>query len=482
MVSKVKISLCSLTVALICAAATAQTCAAAVSKASVPVGPKQLTVVAGRPFDPIPSSGPAKISVVLCPEETEPATFSVRYSKPLSAVRVAAVGDFVGPGTIGRLNFEVSRVSGERLINQVSDSTGAVFTEADIGPAPVQFWVNVTVPRRTPPGLYKGAIGFYYQNKTFDVASMEVQVLPLRLIGSSKQYSVYTEYGPGGTGRAALDGDAYRRFLDSFRKLQFRSVSVNVASADAANTMTVYKAIGLAEPMPVSSYAFGRCVDTQEVATVEAGRRASGINKAVYFCADNPTTDEQIEAALALAAIVRQAGGKTIARLSDERALEQLEPALDELCYWVGMPRVQSLIDGSSKPTGWKWQWYWWDARKSVMDNRLYAGLGLWKSGLYGAVAVWMPEEDKAPTDGLNGMLGEALREGIDDTRYLTTYMKALRELKDLKRAKDNDYIAATENYVANFLSRPLDKMTPADLAAFRAKVAEFSMALEKRL
>lgn len=482
-ISTLRITLISLAVALACAApAAAQTASKAAPKVFVPVGPKLLTVVAGRPFESIPASGPSKVSVVVCAEETEPATFSVKYSKPLSGVRVSAAGDFVGPGKIERLNFEVSRVSGDRLIHQVSSSTGAVFAEAEIGPQPVQFWVNVTVPRRTPPGLYKGAIAFYHQNKTFDVVSMEVQVLPLRLIGSSKQYSVYTAYGPGGAGNAMLTGEAYRRFLDTFRRLQFRSVSVNVVAADTSDALSVYKAVGLAEPAPMSGYAFGRCPGADDVSAAEAGRRTAGVGKVIYYCADNPTTDDQIEAAAAQAAFIRQAGGKTVARISDECGLPRLEPELDELCYWVEMPNVRSFIDGASKPTGWKWQWFWWDARKSALDNRRYAGVGLWKSGLYGGVAAWMPEEGRDPTEGLNGMLGEALREGIDDTRYLTTYMKALRELKDLKREKDKDYIASTESYVANFLKRPLDQVRPADLAAFRAKLAEFSMALEKRL
>ena len=483
MASTFRIALISLAVALACVTPTvAQIAPKIAPKVLAPVGPKLLTVVAGVPFEPIPASGPSKVSVAMCAEETEPATFSVRYSKPLSGVRVSAAGDFVGPGKIERLHFQVSRVSGDRLVNQVSSSTGAVFAEAEIGPQPVQFWVNVTVPRRTPPGLYKGAIAFYHENKTFDSVPMEVQVWPLRLIGSSKQYSVYTAYGPGGAGDATLTGDAYRRFLDTFRKLQFRSVSVNVVSADASDALSAYKAVGLAEPVPMSGYAFGRCPGADDVLAVEAGRRTAGIGKMIYYCADNPTTDDQIETAAAQAAFIRQAGGKTAARLSDECGLARLEPELDELCYWVEMPKVRSFIDGSSKPTGWKWQWFWWDARKSALDNRRYAGVGLWKSGLYGAVAAWMPEECRDPTDGLDGMLGEALREGIDDTRYLTTYMKALRELKDLKREKDKDYIATTESYVATFLKRPLDQTRPADLAAFRAKLAEFSIALEKRL
>jgi hypothetical protein len=89
-----------------------------------------------------------------------------------------------------------------------------------------------------------------------------------------------------------------------------------------------------------------------------------------------------------------------------------------------------------------------------------------------------MPANDDDRAESLDSVLCEALREGVNDTRYITTYMKALRELKDKKRDKDKDYIAATESYLSRFMSKPLDKLTPADLRAFRAKMAEFSVKL----
>ena len=79
-------------------------------------------------------------------------------------------------------------------------------------------------------------------------------------------------------------------------------------------------------------------------------------------------------------------------------------------------------------------------------------------------------------------MRGEALREGIDDTRYMTTYMKALRELKDLKRAKDKEFIAATEGYLASFMAQPLDQITPAKLRELKSKMAEYSLKLAARM
>ena len=82
----------------------------------------------------------------------------------------------------------------------------------------------------------------------------------------------------------------------------------------------------------------------------------------------------------------------------------------------------------------------------------------------------------------LDSLQCEALREGLNDTRYITTYMKALRELKDKKRQGDKDYIASTEAYLSAFMSKPLGSITTADLRGFRAKMAEFSAKLAAML
>jgi len=171
-----------------------------------------------------------------------------------------------------------------------------------------------------------------------------------------------------------------------------------------------------------------------------------------------------------------------VCRIADETALATLKSDVDGVNFHVDLPYVQSLMRCEASRTSSEWEWLWWDARKSATDNRLYAGVGLWKTGLDGCMPAWMPVEGKAALDGASSLQAEALREGIDDTRYLTTFMKALRELKDKKREQDKDFISATENYVANFMKKPLDQVTVGSLCELRSKLAEYSMKLESML
>ena len=445
-----------------------------VQKISVPTGPKVLSVVAGRPFETVPSSGSPKMSITMCAEESEPGTFTARCSKQLQNVLVTPACPLVGTGgTILSSNIRVSKLDG---VNLESFENGKSVT-TDIGSTPTQFWVDVTVPARTKPGVYKSAIGFYSQNKPIDYVPFEVKVLPLRLVGSSKQYILYT------TCPTQMDQDSYSAFISAFRDNEFKSVAVAACPDTVPSILNSYKSFGLTGPVPVIKYALNSEVPAAEhVKAYQDAKMAAGLNNMFFFTVDNPMDEAQINKSLEQIEAIHSVRAQAAARISCELALQQLEPKLDAINYHVDMPYIQSLINGTAKKTSMKTDWYWWDAQKSVKDNRLYAGVIAWKAGLFGCMPTWMPEEGKAPLDGVKSLQTVALREGVDDTRYMTSFMKALRELKDLKRPRDKYYIETTEAYLKNFMSKPLYQVTTAQLADMRAKLTEYSLALSAKL
>ena len=443
------------------------------------VGPKILSVVAGQPFEQIPATGSSKISVSLCADETESATFTVRYGKTLPGVVASVANDFVGPVKLAKSCFSISKVSGDDLVNGVANS-GLEVATADIGPSPTQFWLDVSVPRNTRPGIYKGAVSFVYQGKVLDVASVSVQVFPLRLIGSSKQYAVFTPYGPGVDG---MDVNSYSQLLSEFRKAGMRVVSISADSASCADAMATYVKAGLSGPVPILRYAFDSEVPSiADVSALDAARRSSGVPSALYFCKDLPTTPEDITTAQGQLQAFHYSRLLAVARVADNSAVEALSPNLDGISYSVDTKYVQSLLSGETKRTSSKWEWMWWNARLSSTQNRIYAGVGVWKAGLDGCMPCWMPEEGKDADTGISSIQTAALREGVDDTRYMTTFMKALRELKDLKRQKDKDYIDQVESYLTNFLSKPVNSIRPSDLRTLRSKLADYSIKMNAML
>lgn len=444
-------------------------------KISVPTGPKLLKVVAGRPFETVPSSGKPNMLITMCAEESEPGTFTVRHTKPLQNVKVVMAGDLIGQGgKILSSNVRISKLEGMDLIGAATGSS----LMTDIGLTPTQFWVDVTVPARTKPGIYKGAVAFYYQNKPLDYVPFEVKVLSMRLIGSSKQYMLYTTYCP-----TEMDQDTYNAFLTAFRDIQFKSVAVATCPDDVPGVLNTYKSVGLTGPVPLVTYAFNSEVPAMEqLQALNDAKRAAGLNSMFFFTVDNPTDEAQISKSIEQIEVIHGVRAQAAVRISCEQALQELEQHLDAINYHVDMPYIQSLINGTVKKTSMKTDWYWWDARKSVKDNRLYTGVIAWKAGLFGCMPTWMPEEGKEPMDGVKSLLTVAMREGVDDTRYMTSYMKALRELKDLKRPRDKYYIETTEAYLKSFMSKPLYQVTPAQLSDMRAKLTEYSLGLAAKL
>jgi len=443
-----------------------------VTAPKMPLYPKVLRVVAGQPFEVAPATGSAMPSITMCAEETEPATFTVRYGKALTGVRVVA-GDFVGPGKIGRESVSVRLVRGEDLVSAES---------MDIGPEAAQLWVDVIAPKGTKPGVYRGNVAFYVQDKLMDAVPIEVNVRALRLIGSSKQYALYTSLGPGEPGESELSPEAYASFLCAVAKMGFRAVSVSAAPSKIGDALNACAGAGLMGGAPVLTFASRVLVPSvEDVRAMESARKAAGIPTLYYFCASNPKDESEVTAALDRSNILHRPGGEVAATVSDDATAQKLLPVLDGVNYRIDMPYVQALINGGKNRTD-RWEWYWWDARQSVNENRIDAGIALWRSGLYGCMPFWMPNDSGDRVDNLDSLLCEALREGVDDTRYITTYMKALRELKDKKRENDKYYIASTEAYLSAFMARPLDKLTPADLRAFRGKMAEFSAKLAAML
>gem|GEM_PF-1072664 len=478
--SKYKIPVISLTVVLAailafggvaqCAAKKPATTKPA-AKSSAPSGPKVLTVVAGQPFETVPSSGSSKLLVTLCAEETAPATFSVSYGKSIPGVGVVEATDLIGPSRIVRANVMIRRVDGDNLIGSAYTPDAPVGAVADLSPTPVQFWVDVTVPKDTKPGTYKGSISFTSQNKTIDSLPIEVNIRPMRLVGSSKQYILCPKTDQESS-------EAFTRFLMEFDKIGFRSVAIDSDPASVTAALNARVSAGLTGQTPLVYYAGKPDVPTMEdVKAIENAKVASGMQRLLYFCVANPIGEDQVRAALDQINIFHRNRVTAVATVYDDNSLQPLLPLLDGVNYHISMPYVQALINGGTNRTN-KWEWYWWDARKSVWDNRINSGIALWRSGLYGCMPMWELSDGADPAQSASSMFSEALREGINDTRYITTYMKALRELKDKKREKDKDYIAATETYLAGFMSKPLDQVTPADLRAFRSKMAEYNMKL----
>jgi hypothetical protein len=118
--------------------------------------------------------------------------------------------------------------------------------------------------------------------------------------------------------------------------------------------------------------------------------------------------------------------------------------------------------------------WWRWDAgTTAVLENRLRCGALLWKSGLSGALVEINPD---APTNPDWPLRWEGIRQGVLDSRYLTTLFSLLRQLKDKDRS--SPVPAKAEVAVAAALNGVMEHPSPDAVDHFRALVVSWILQL----
>jgi hypothetical protein len=150
--------------------------------------------------------------------------------------------------------------------------------------------------------------------------------------------------------------------------------------------------------------------------------------------------------------------------------------------------------------------WYWEAASEDAHSNRASAGWLLWRSNLYGAYIpayqtcfgtdpydessaganasqiAFRPQMLTYPAkDGvIDTVQWEAVREGINDARYLTTMYAAARECKDIHIQPD--LVNSALAYATSFEQGPLLLLSEQDYDNARAKIADYAVKLRAAL
>jgi hypothetical protein len=118
--------------------------------------------------------------------------------------------------------------------------------------------------------------------------------------------------------------------------------------------------------------------------------------------------------------------------------------------------------------------WWRWDAgAATALENRLRCGALLWKSGLSGALVEISAEEPVSPGWALQW---EGIRQGVLDSRYLTTLFSLIRQVKDKDRS--NPAPGKAEVAVAAALNGVVEHPSPEAADRFRSLVITWILRL----
>lgn len=481
---------------------------------------------------PAPGSAGAGIAMTVCPDQIQAASFCLYSPRPLSNVSVAPAGDLQGIGRTLRasaIDVRVVKVwkqagSGPLRDPDLTDSVPELLVKDDRVPltgsnpvarltgAPVtsipadtarQFWVTVSVPRGQGPGQYTGRLLVSGVAPTPVSVRLAITVLPLRLLSPAKQYGIdlRSRLDPAPAALPASDGSALvtdfvsRAELD--KQLQdivahgFTIASLYDSPATLWDAIGDYKVFGLG----TSYNVYKGAGDPKDI---EAERAKQNAPPMFYYAAPMPLSDAQIGADKIAKSNLQAT--TYIARQADE---DKLDASLELPVYNRDAEYPQQLLRTHGKRTSMKRDWWYWPAtNEDPVTNRLGCGFLLWRANLYGAylpdyqtafgtdpydetsagapaaLAAFRPEMLTYPVqDGvLDTLQWEAAREGVNDTRYLTTMYAALRECKDAHIAKP--LVDEAEAYVKGFEDKALVLLPDTEFDRTRAKVADYALKL----
>jgi hypothetical protein len=315
------------------------------------------------------------------------------------------------------------------------------------------------------PGQYRGELVMHQSGKSARLP-LAVEVLPFALMRPSKQYSL-TRVPVGQQTCAPEEADAAR--LRPLRDLGIGSLCLAGPPADRAGLESAMRAAGLRGPVLASA-------DTEDCSDEFAAPAAPGAQPVItapvirwYALLPAPPT-----AAGAVAAL--KAGGTMVACRMEGEGSSTSPGGVDLPIYQAGSPHGDRLLGRtgplSASTVGW---WRWNAAAAAPHDNRLRCGALLWKSGLSGALV----EIDPADAAGADWPLRwEGIRQGVLDSRYMTTLFALMRQVKD--KDKSHPLPAQAETAVNAALTRLTRQPSAAEAARFRESMITWIVRLDR--
>jgi len=492
------------------------------------VPPSTFTTVV-RSTLPVPGAITSSLSITMCADQVQAATFCLYSPLAMHGVTARLADNLKGPGIQIRksqIDIDVVKYWSQEGYGPVRDPdetalvpkfllkddrvkvtgpvadvrlTGDPMTDI-LADTTKQFWVTVHVPGNATPGTYSGRIIISAQGSPVAAVPVSLTVLPLRLTSPAKEYVINLRSridDPPGSLPSA-DGSVLETDFVSREQLDAQladiaahgvhSATVRDPEPELWDALSDYKSAGFRPP-----YVYTGPSDPLQVESDRAAHMAPGFT---YFV--SPSQDEPAR----LAALTAK-GLDTAGYIAHENDLASLNDGLETVIYSRDSEYPQQLIRTHGQRTSSKHDWWYWEAASDdARTNRYSAGWLLWRTKLYGGfiadyqstlgtdpfdensagapdpLSAFRPQMLTYPAkDGvIDTVQWEAVREGINDTRYLTTFYSALRECKDNHVVPAE--VSEAESYASSFLDKPLSLLSDAEFDAARARIAHYAVIL----
>ena len=405
-----------------------------------------------------------------CPGEYEPMAVALRSLKALEGV-ACTVSDLVGPGKIPARAVEVRTVrcwpqrlgsswSTEwRVMPELLEAKRSVDVPAD---TTQEFWLTLRVPDDAKAGLYKGTATLRAENAGEAVVPVSVEVLPFKLRRNERPVGMYWyEHKVAGTPlRDAQVRDMLAHGMTTltmghlFPEVRNEAGRLVLDVAELQRFLQELKRLGIEGPIPYHTSGLmtrlkaafpGQSQDQLDALYVEATRQLEAVSsrpdtpKLLYYPVDeignSPKRGEKAQHECAL--VARVPGATSYITVNNYKAGEKWGDTFDIWCgniEYTGEQEARLLARGKRYmrygPA------YLNDARKA----RNSCGFGFYRrpaeamfywhyqatggdpfNDFDGSARDWCAAYPGAKGELIPTIDWEALREGVDDMRYIAT-------------------------------------------------------------
>ena len=328
---------------------------------------------------------------------------------------------------------------------------------------------------------------------------LTVEVLPILLPKPAKEYSIYypmrVKAHKEPEERFCLTPARYRRQIEDLKEHGFMSATIYGGDIDAAKkAIAIRREVGLIGDVMTFTGGGGDPEYYRQVmlANSDLSLGFLGVDEA------GPRNARKMKRAIEFAEKVHAYGGK-IGSATYAKHMERFKTLLDLSIVSFNAPGSYFTLEYMKRSMAGKIsdkrkRWYYWTVKNEApRRHRLLAGFYLWKSRFngicpfgyqhlqgdnpyddfgrsYKVLTVTYPSQ-QGPIPTLSW---EALREGIDDVRYLTALTDSIAKCGDKKRAREaNAVIERTMNRIDPLVPRAEDRLRTKDFMTFRREIAD---------
>ncbi|MAE63327.1 MAG: hypothetical protein CMJ18_03570 [Phycisphaeraceae bacterium] len=438
------------------------------------------------------------VRMAAAPGEYEPATVSIRASKPLEGVRLEIAGALKGEegqsipadALTVRLVDPLQAWTKQKDLEQLLIRSDGVDIPAD---TTRRFWITAKVPADAAPGTYRttlvvgrpsGKLGpDLMRLQTIRKLTLELEVLPIALATAAETGMAFFMYnntayyakGPGGA-EALITEDYQTRVFEDMREHGMTTATVylypDVDGKPALDqrrenhlsmtaTMRMLDQTRLVAPgLPVIWLGAG-AYGPEHWTAVSRARQEHGWPELIYYAVDEPEEEDRNVRVRAFMrrfnkyrANHRDFGLRVTTALGSSRGIQTVGHFYDLWIACMGQRIGESGVISDAKMHDKElWTYDCMAAPVNAEMDRYYFGLWAWVSGVRGC-SHWAyydagPQLSyvHAGPDGPVPTVGwEAVREGIDDYRYLFTLRRWQQKAAEAGRA---DLVEAAEQVFA---------------------------------